>query len=138
MRPNVSIVWATIRPTSLAIETSVTTKLALPPRATISLVSAANSLSRRAARTTWAPRAAKASLVALPIPLLAPVIRATLSFISDIKILQARLKACSQQLSLLRPLSRHRYLTPETRRIATIRRRRSHKDQLQGTEGLPT
>ena len=38
-----------------------------------------------------APRAAKASPVAQPIPLLAPVIRATFSFISDILVLQCRL-----------------------------------------------
>src|SRR5271166_189880 len=60
-------------------------KVAFPPRDSISLASVANSSSRRAARTTLVPRAAKASAVARPIPLLAPVIRATLPFMSDIR-----------------------------------------------------
>ena len=50
-----------------------------------SLLSVANSGSRRSARTTLAPRAAKSSAVARPIPLLAPAIRATLPFMSGIQ-----------------------------------------------------
>src|SRR5687768_5756566 len=82
-----------MRSTSLVADTSVLTVVASPPRASISVASEASSSCRRAASTTLAPFAAKASAVALPIPLLAPVISATRPFISDIRILPSlRLK----------------------------------------------
>jgi len=58
--------------------------LAVPPRDSISATSESSSSCRRAATTIRAPFSAKSSAVARPMPLLAPVISATLSFISDI------------------------------------------------------
>ena len=55
----------------------------IPSGASISVTSEARSSSRRAATTTLAPFAPKASAVALPIPLLAPVISATRPFMCD-------------------------------------------------------
>src|SRR5689334_1796162 len=86
---NVSIVCTTNRSTSAATETSVGTDMAFPPRASISVTRVANSSARRAAAMTLAPLAANASVVARPIPLLAPVISATLPSIFGMLILPA-------------------------------------------------
>src|SRR6056297_382317 len=81
-----------MRSTSAATETSVLTGLAVPPRASISATSESSSPRRRAATTTFAPLAANSAAVARPIPLLAPVIRATLSFLSDAAVVMCGLE----------------------------------------------
>ena len=64
--------------TSLDLETSVAIADAFPPFASIEATKLSSSSFRRAATTTLTPFAANASAVDLPMPLLAPVINATL------------------------------------------------------------
>src|SRR5690606_7428048 len=63
-------------------------KVALPPFATISAVTASSSWARRATRTNRAPSRAKSTAAALPMPLLAPAIIIVLlsSSISDLPV----------------------------------------------------
>ena len=59
------------------------TPIARPPFASIRVTTDRSASASRAARTTDAPAAAKASAVAAPIPLLAPATSATRSRIGD-------------------------------------------------------
>ena len=77
-RPNTSTVRATSRSTSADLDTSVGTKIALPPAAVISSTVCVPICSPRAAITTLAPPLANARAVALPMPELPPVTNATL------------------------------------------------------------
>src|SRR2546425_940263 len=64
--------------TSDSLVTSVFTKVASPPAFLISATVSLPSFSRRPDTTTFAPSRAKAIAVARPMPLVAPVTRATL------------------------------------------------------------
>src|SRR5207253_2186337 len=76
--PNVASVRSTIALTSLSFETSVLTKIALPPSSSISAMTAWPSVSRRPLTTTCAPSFANCRAVARPIPALPPVTKTTL------------------------------------------------------------
>src|SRR2546421_8351332 len=77
MRPKCATVWSTRLRTSSSWRTSARMKAASAPRPRSSASSALPSASRRPDATTCAPSLAKASAVARPIPVNAPVINTT-------------------------------------------------------------
>lgn len=77
MPPKASTAAAAIASMSAMTETSVGTKMALPPAFLRASVVAAPTSRSMSATTTEAPRATKASAQALPIPIAAPVTMAT-------------------------------------------------------------
>src|ERR1700730_365601 len=77
MRPKRATVWSTRLRTSSSWRTSACTNAACAPRLRSSASSALPSASRRPDATTCAPSLAKASAVARPIPVKAPVINTT-------------------------------------------------------------
>ena len=79
MPPNSSTVRAAIASADSADETSVCTKIARPPSASISSATVVPASSLRSATTTAAPSAASARAYAAPMPCAAPVTIATLS-----------------------------------------------------------
>src|SRR5512140_694069 len=79
-RPNAFSASATIRSASSARETSATTTSASPPAARISPTVACAALAFRSTATTRAPSFAKRIALSRPIPLAAPVMRATFPF----------------------------------------------------------
>ena len=81
-RPNFSSATATMRSQSAALATLVATKCAAAPRARSSPASASPSSALRSASTRLAPSRANSSAVARPMPVAAPVIRATFAFSS--------------------------------------------------------
>src|SRR6476620_10762286 len=77
-RPNFSTVKSTIALTSASLAISARTNAASPPSFSICLTTSVPSFSRRPETTTFAPARANAIAVALPMPDVAPVTRATL------------------------------------------------------------
>src|SRR6266852_8829856 len=77
-RPYLDSALSTSAATSVSLVTSVFTNVASPPAFLMSATVSLPSFSRRPETTTFAPSRANAMAVARPIPLVAPVTRATL------------------------------------------------------------
>ncbi len=82
-RPNRSTAVSVSSRRSSRRVTSTRTPVAVPPRAVMRSTTAFSRSSRRAPRTSRAPRSARWAAVASPMPLLAPVIATTLPRIPD-------------------------------------------------------